>query len=275
MLCRYLIILTFFCWFGDLHWNEAFANSNDEGVKKNQQGSQTAEGEEPSLWEKVKRETNKGLNRVGKSARKVEKKVKKKMLETRDHRAQKKWSLLFNYNLIDLWIPSKWGFTGAFIIDTGSSLELEYTRGSVSVPLLVEDLGSMTEQRLALLYRNYGDRNSFNFFVGADYYKFDITLGDSLLNTVTGGVYPNIELLTIESLGLLGGIGNRWQMQNGLTIGVDWFVIDIPIYIIQTKADFLLYTSDANSKKEVEDALGFIEHIPRLAFLRFQIGMSF
>src|SRR5690606_30674611 len=143
-----------------------------------------------------------------------------------------------NYSPLDLLIPSKYGGTIGYTQNADTSWEFEYLKGSVSVPFLVDDLGKMTDERFSIIRRSYLGSNSFNISYGLTYFDFSMHLGNKLLDRVTGGGYPAIDLVEVQSLGLNLGIGNRWIFNKNITFGVDWISWAQPFYVMKKKSAF-------------------------------------
>lgn len=183
-------------------------------------------------------------------------------------------NLLVNYSFFDTWIPGKYGATYAFNANANGSWELEYLRGSISVPLFIEDLGKITDQRLTLMYRSFSQRNSFSFLYGANYSSLKFQLGPDYLATITGGNLSSFDVISVETLGLTWGLGNRWQINKAI-ISFDWFVINIPVVVLESEAPFLEASASESSKQDIRDVLDVIERFPTLALLKFQLGFSF
>ena len=152
---------------------------------------------------------------------------------------------------------------------------MEYLRGTIAIPFIIDDLGKITDQRISLFYRSYSNRNSFSFLYGVNYSSFKAQLGTDFLATISGGNVSQFDIVSIQTIGFTWGLGNRWQLKNRLIIGLDWFTINLPLFVLESNADFLSANASAKKKDEIRDALDIIEKIPTLAVFKFQIGMSF
>lgn len=203
------------------------------------------------------------------------KKIEKGMNETRDRREAADYFVLANYSPIDLLIPSKYGVTVGLIKTADKTWEMEYLRGSISVPFIVEDLGKMTDERLSLIGRSYFGGNSFNISYGLSYFDFSLHLGDKLLNRVTGGTYPSLDLVEVQSLGFNFALGNRWTFQRNITVGIDWISWAQPLAVTSKKSSFLDYASNQQDKDDVDKALKLISYFPRFALVKIQLGILF
>lgn len=186
-----------------------------------------------------------------------------------------KYFAFANYSPIDLLIPSKLGFTLGITNSNEKSWELEYLRASLSVPFVVEDLGKMTDQRLSLIGRSYPTGQNFNLSYGLTYFDFSLHLGDALLNRVTGGTYPSIELVDVQSLGFNLAFGNRWTFNQNVSFGIDWISWAQPVIVTGKKSSFLDYATNQQDKDDVDKAMKLIAYFPRLAFLKLQLGILF
>ncbi|MCO5142341.1 MAG: hypothetical protein M9962_04530 [Oligoflexia bacterium] len=227
--------------------------------------------EEDSVWTKVKKMGTKAFEQSKEAANDLGEKLE----ETKEFRESSRWTVLGNYSLIDTWIPSKYGIGVAYIPSVDTTWELEYLRGSVSFEFFIKDLGKMTDERLTLLRRFYSDRNSFNFFTGIAYHSFSIHLGDRLTSLVTGGYVPSVDLITIKTLGVTFGLGNRWQLASGWVLGADWLSIYIPLKTLEAEAPYISSNASESGKNDVRDVMKVIKRVPTFAVIKFQVGMSF
>lgn len=215
------------------------------------------------------------LDKAGQIAKDTSERVSKTLAETRARREKADYFVLANYSPFDLLIPSKYGLTFGYIKSADKTWELEYLRGSISVPVIVEDLGNMTDERFSVIGRSYFGGNSFNFSYGLSYFNFSLRLGDDLLNRVTEGNYPSIDLIEIQSLGFNLAIGNRWSFNHNVTFGVDWISLAQPVFVTNKKSAFLDHASNQQDKDDVDKTMNLISYFPRLAFLKLQLGILF
>lgn len=202
-------------------------------------------------------------------------KVQEAVSDSAQLRSNRKYFVMANYSPFDLLIPGKYGATVGLHRSAQKTWEFEYLRGSISVPFIVEDLGKMTDERFSIIARSYSDRNSFNFSYGLSYFDFSLSLGDKLLNRVTAGNYPSLDLVEIQALGFHLGIGNRWVLNKNVTFGIDWVTWAQPLFLTSKKSAFLDYATNQKDKDDVDAALKVISFFPRLAFLKLQLGISF
>lgn len=175
---------------------------------------------------------------------------------------------------MDLIIPSKIGATAGLFTTERSTWEIEYLRGSVSVPMVIDDIGSMTDERISLIRRKFRNKN-FNFSYGLTYYKYNIHLGSEIINSISGGGYPGVDVVEIQSLGFNVGMGHRWTFKHNITLGVDWISWSQPAYTLKKQADFLHENSNPEDRDNVETAVNVISFFPRLTFLKLQLGILF
>lgn len=143
------------------------------------------------------------------------------------------------------------------------------------MPLVITNLGNMTDQRISVIRRSYDERNSLNFSYGLSYFDFSIHLGDKLLSNLSGGNYPSVDLVAVQALGLNLGIGNRWTFKRNITFGVDWFSLAQPFFVTSKNAPFLDHSSNQEDKDSVDNAVKVISSLPRLVFFKIQLGILF
>lgn len=233
--------------------------------------AQQAEPEGPGVGERAAE----AAGNAAEAGRETARKMDREMDLARERRALGRGLVMVDYSLIDLLIPGKKGLTAGLIRGADKTWEFEYLQGSLAVPFLVEDLGEMSDERFTLMARSYAGSNSFNFSYGLSYLKFSIHLGNELLSRVSGGSFPSIDLLEIETLGFHLGLGNRWTFKKNITFGIDWVSWTQPVNLLKREAPYLDYASDSEDRDSVETALNLITYFPRLTLLKAQLGIQF
>lgn len=234
--------------------------------------------DEKTLWEKTKEKTSQAVDYVQDKSKLAYEKTMALGNESIQKRNSIDYAFLAHYSYLDLVIPGKYGLTFSMnSADRTAQYEIQYLRGSVSVPFVIQDLGSMTEQRLSFLKRNFSSTSNFNWFYGISYNKFDIELGPKYLGSLAPGQnIANYKLMNIETLGFDLGLGHRWYYKNGFTIAVDWAAISQPLALLKREAP---YTEASNTSQDNQDnadkALKVISYFPRFSFLKFTLGYSF
>lgn len=189
-------------------------------------------------------------------------------------RARTNYLAAISYAPIDFPIPSKIGITAGLVKSQYQTWELEYMRGSLSVPGGFRDLGSITDTRVGLIGRTFfGD--SLHIAYGVSYFDFNATVGDALMNSLSGGTYPNIDAMTVQGFGFNVGFGNTWVIQRDITIGVDWLTWAQPLFVTKRSSDYVNYTTSENDKKNVEDTMKVVSYLPRFAAVNIHVGMLF
>jgi hypothetical protein len=196
-------------------------------------------------------------------------------ITAKSNRTNSKFEGLLIYSPIDLIIPSKFGLTFGYIENANSVWQLEYVRGSLSAPFFLSDLGKMTDQRLSLLRRSFMQTNSFYLSYGLSYMDFSTKLGNKYISAATSGAIPEIDILSMRSLGVQFSIGNQWHITKSFVAGVDWVGIYQPVFQLQKKSVFLDNTTDAELREDVDEVIKALSYIPRLTFLKIQLGMTF
>lgn len=231
--------------------------------------------EDKSTWEKVKDTASDVGQDIKEGTEKAIDQAQVAMATVRDNRAERHLVVTGNYSYIDLIIPSKWGVTLGYVHDAANTFELDYMRGSISTGWLGIDIGSITEQRLSLLWRTYAQRNTFNFQLGVHYNQFKIHIGDELIGRVPGAPAFDYTFMEYQTLGLSWGLGNRWVSKNGFVWGFDWFQIHLPLSTLKQNTPYLDAVSNNEDREDADTAGKIIRHVPRLVALKFQLGFSF
>lgn len=187
----------------------------------------------------------------------------------------KNWGVTGNFSLFEMWVLTKYGITGYYTQDPKRDYELEYMRGSLGFGYFGINIGSIKEERISLLTRSFGKRNSLNFLYGVFYNKMNIGLSQKLLNSVNPELRSNVNNVELSMAGLTWGFGNRWQTREGYIFGIDWLVLNIPFSTIQQRIPFFKQSQSQDSRDNVKDALNWLKKIPSVGVLKFQIGMTF
>lgn len=186
------------------------------------------------------------------------------------------WVITGNYSYLDLWVPSKIGFTVGYRATANSFIEFDYMRGGLNTKWIGINLGDVSEQRAAIVWRRFSSgAGSFNYFIGANYNDLELTVGDSALATVTASSPSEVELIRLSTLGVSAGLGNRWVFESGFTLGVDWVHLHLPLLTLVENAPFRDATSDPDRRSEADDLIRFVKNFPRFAALKLQLGISF
>lgn len=226
---------------------------------------------EESLSDKVEQTFDKAVE----STKEVAIQVNNKINETKQIRQQTNYYVLGNYALLDLLIPTKYGISAGVVADVDRSWEIEYLHGSLAVPFIIEDLGKVTDDRVSIMGRSYFGSNSFNMNYGLSYFSFSMHLGDKLLNKLTGGTYPSIDLIEVNSVGFHIGIGNRWAINKSWTFGIDWLEWSQPVFVTNKKTSYLDYATNQEDRDSVDKSIQIISYFPRFTIFKFQLGMQF
>lgn len=210
------------------------------------------------------------IQKIEESAKQLQQSVKRTPKYRNEHRI----TTALNYSFLDVWTLGKFGASASWQL-TERAWELNYQRGSFGLGVFVADIGKITEQRLQFFTRSYGSRTSFNWFYGIFYDDVKVRLGNDILNKVSQGSYPNVDLMTMQTAGVTWGFSNRWQRRDGLSFGIDWFEINIPLTTIDQDVPILGSDAENGDKTRIRDALEFFENIPTAALARVYVGYSF
>lgn len=186
----------------------------------------------------------------------------------------RRFNVMAEYSALDLILPSKIGGSLGYVESNAYTYELEYLSASLSPPSFIEDVGSFTDRRISLVVRSYADRNSFNFHYGLAYFDLQVHVGSKYLQSSSGRP-ANLDLLASRSLGLILGVGNRWILPHGFTLGVDWISWSQPLIIVEKKSDLLQYIQNQQDRDVLETLLSTVGYFPRFTILKLAIGYTF
>lgn len=232
--------------------------------------NEEAPAAQPTTWEKVKEGTGEAVDYGIEKTQDLARSLGKTYLR----REATKWSVTGNYSLFEMWVLTKYGFTVGYNRSTASTYELEYMKGSIGFGYFGIDLGEISEQRLAVRWRSYNKRNSFNFTTGLYYNWIDVHLGSDLLSSVSG-YQAKVDVMELQTLGVSWGLGNRWQTSGGFVWGADWLTIHLPLITTKQEHPFIDASNSAAARDDAQDALKIFRRIPSLAALKIQLGFSF
>ncbi len=171
------------------------------------------------------------------------------------------------YGPVDLLLPSK---IGASVYWDG--WEFEYLGSSIKVPWILKDLGAMSDKRFQILRRS--SLAGWQFAWGVSYNSFQVSLGDSLLNRLSGGTYPSVDLIEISTLGAVATFGYRHQWNNWLA-GVELVSWAQPIFTLKSSAPFLNSVSNEDDRAAVQTTVDLIRFFPRWSVAKVSVGYSF
>lgn len=190
---------------------------------------------------------------------------------SKELRAESLGTVMVGYQFVTSWIPSKKTVSYNHIFNEKWTMEGEFSFGSINAPFIGVDLGKIKERRYTLQARRYVG-NSFHFTFGAVYSTFSARLGSDILDSFGNEI--NSEF-SADNLGATGGIGNRWQWQNGFTLGIDWIRLNIPV--LQTKVEDKVLDSvpGSSDRKDIKDVIRTFNRIPTFVLFGINLGYTF
>ncbi len=180
-------------------------------------------------------------------------------------------SIMVGYQFLTSWLPSKKTISYTHIFNQKWSLEGEYSWASINFPIVGVDLGEIKEKRYTLEARRYVG-NSFHFTFGAVLNEFKARLGSDFLDNLGNEIHSDFE---VHNIGVTGGIGNRWQWQNGFTLGLDWFRINIPVAETKLEDNVLDDIPGGSDRKEVKKVIRALNRIPTFVLFGVNLGYTF
>jgi hypothetical protein len=180
-------------------------------------------------------------------------------------------TVMVGYQLLTTWIPSKKLISYTHIFNDKWSLEFEYARSSLSVPIIAIDLGEVSERRYSLLARRYVG-NSFHYTFGPYFNQFDAEVGSSILNRIGTETTSSFET---AGGGLALGIGNRWHWDNGFTLGLEWFRMNVPLFVTKVESRILNNVSDDDDEDDIQTVIRRFNRIPTFVLFGIKLGYTF
>lgn len=190
---------------------------------------------------------------------------------TAKNRLNSNHTFLVGTEILSTWLPIKFTGSYTYIYNPQWSFEAEAARGKFGASALIFDLASVTEYRFSLLGRRYVG-NSFNFILGLYKEDFRGKIGSDMLDEMSN---TSIDDLRIQAHGLVFGLGNRWQWNNGFTLSVDWFRVNAPVFGHTIKDGILENIDDENDRDLVKSSIRKIANVPTVVLLGLYAGYSF
>lgn len=192
---------------------------------------------------------------------------------SREARALKNGTVMLGVTTLSLLVPLKAAVNAGWKLSPQWNAELIYLTGSLSAGIAGQDLAKFNENSVQIGARYFSDWNSFNLLMGFARDSGNARLGSDLLQGVTG--YGSFDVIEFQSMGVVLGLGNRWQWSNGFTAGVDWFSVSIPLNVTKSQSFYFQSSASAADKKKAKDTLDTVAKIPRIALVNAYLGWSF
>lgn len=160
-------------------------------------------------------------------------------------------------------------FRFGYMWDGDLEVGIEY--GSADYSLASGNTDATTTFGNQGIYARWFLGNSVNIYTGIQQrtFKGTFTLSDALSNTVDADA-------TISALGATVGIGNQWQMDFGLTIGVDWLFFSMPLStsVSASIPNETVYTA-AEAEAELKSYGDAINVLSSLGMFGITLGFAF
>lgn len=198
----------------------------------------------------------------------IAEKIKKGALTSRENRSASNGTFMVGWEPFATWIPSKWGLSYTQILNEKWSIEIEYYTASIDSSYVGVDLGAVKERRLTLQARKYTG-NSFHFSFGPVLSDFNARLGSNIVASDYSSSF------SAQNLGIAGGIGNRWQWSNGVTFGIDWFRISIPVITTKIKDDVLDDITNSGDSEDIKNIIRTFNRVPTFVLFGLNVGYTF
>lgn len=196
-------------------------------------------------------------------------------LNSGDLRVRSQYTASYTGSILGLAVPFKHGPSLGWIVDRNWTIEASYFSGHLGFGTGFLSVGAFRENLIAVQARYY-PRNSFNWIFGLSRQSYDAKLGSDLIRNLSGGSIPSdVDVVKVATVGLQLGFGNRWQWENGFSLGVDWLVLNFPFQTLKSDAPFLSYVNNQDDRAKVEDVLRIMRYIPTGAIAKIALGYSF
>jgi hypothetical protein len=179
-------------------------------------------------------------------------------------------TVMGGFQFINTWVPNK--ITGSYtqILNRDFSLELEYATSKRDVQIAGFDAGELKEERYTFLVKYYVG-TSFHIGLGPYIAKLSLQLDDHITDAAGNKINDKAE---ISLIGITFNIGNRWQFDNGFTLGVDWLRMNQPTGTYQVSKR-IFEDVDEDQQENVDRTNKFFKTTPTFTLLGLSVGYSF
>lgn len=179
-------------------------------------------------------------------------------------------SVMGGYQFFNTWVSEKITGSYTFIYTKDISYEFEYAHSKKELDTAGVELGTVDETRYSLLVKYY---LTDTFYLAMGPYINELTIDLSKEIRDAAGV-ANTQDVEVSTLGVAFGIGNRWQYENGLTVGIDWLRINQPtgIYHVNNSA---LKDLEEDDKDDVKRTGRILRTMPAFTYLGVNVGYTF
>lgn len=188
---------------------------------------------------------------------------------TEDHRQNSRHSLMVGYQLFSTWLPGKKAVNYTYIHSSKWSWDAEYAFQNYDSPIVGVDLGETDEKRYSLMGRRYVG-NSFHFIMGPVYQDFSARVSGKV-----AGSGVSVASFGAENLGATLGLGNRWQWRNGITVGIDWLRVNVPLFTTKTENEILKDLNNKSDSEDVKKVIRTFNRIPTFVVFGLNVGYTF
>jgi hypothetical protein len=196
-----------------------------------------------------------------------------KDLPTQSLRGTSQYTGNVHLSPLSTWLPMKYGISLGYIPSTEWTIEAELTKRTISTKLLSVDFGEIVDQRYGIQARYYPGSNSFNWIFGLFKSTFSFELGNSYISNIPGS--PTATVWKFESIGPQLGLSNRFQWSNGITFGVDWFVMYIPAFNKTVDDTVIQSVTNTQDREDLDKAVKIVQGTPQFDLFRLSLGYTF
>jgi hypothetical protein len=177
---------------------------------------------------------------------------------------------------LGLYVPFKFGLSGTYRFSPRLSGTIEGLMGSIGANFYIANLGSVNEKRLNFLIRHKPGTKTFQLIYGVGYNATTVDVGNSYTERLSGGALPGeYRMLSVEAITGALGFGNKWEWDNGVSLGVDWAVVYIPLARTKVESRFLDIAANEGDRSDANDTLNFLKYVPTVALFNLGLGYSF
>lgn len=189
--------------------------------------------------------------------------------QTEQYRDESFGTVMAGYQFANTWVIGK--YTGSYtqILSRDWSIEFEYATSTRTPEIAGFELGELKEERYTLLGKYYVGNS---FFVGLGPFMYKLKMDtDKSLETQSGGRLN--DTWELEGYGAAIAFGSRWQNSWGLTWGVDWIRMNVPLKdgkVVRRVSDL----SD-DDRHDVNRSFTILRTVPTFTFIGVNIGYTF
>jgi len=189
-------------------------------------------------------------------------------------RTKKRNSLHGGLEVLSTWIPYKKTLSYTRHYNEQWSFEFEYAFATLGDPIGFIDLASISEKRYSLLAKRFVT-NSLSLNVGLALTNYNARLGSDILSALDPSIPHTSSSISIQNISLAIGLSQLWIWDNGFSLGLDLFRLNLPVIVKDADTKVLGSISNQDDLKDVKRVVGILGRVPTFGVAGINLGYTF